>query len=101
MNVCARQFFDCTAWSVGVNGDVMAASDKGELCGIATVLVGDSLTVGRALAIGLASATIGTIVLEPGSPRGRVAPMSSPLLYRWTGGIWEAATSPVGTCSPG
>jgi len=44
---------------VGVNGDVMFASDKGELFGTATVLAGDLLTGGRALAmIGLVSGTI-------------------------------------------
>lgn len=44
---------------MGVNGDVMFASDKGELFGTATVLAGDLLTDGRTLAmIGLVSATI-------------------------------------------
>jgi len=85
MNVCARQFFDCTAGSVGVNGDVMFASDKGELFGTATVLAGDLLTDGRAFAvIGLVSAAILTVVLEPDFLIERVAPLSSPLSYRWT-----------------
>lgn len=103
MNVCARQFFDCAAWSEGVNGDVIAARDNGELFGLAAVLVGDLFIDGRALAsAGLAPSVTGALAAVPGGeptpwpPIPTTSDGSPLLLYRWAcGGAWAADVSPA------
>lgn len=72
MNICAWQFFECAAWSEGVNGDVIAARDNGELLGTAAAVVGEDFGGG------------GRVVSKEGLGMvcgGRGA--SSPLVYRW------------------